>query len=66
MGPSRRRGPRRGKADGPVLDGTGSRDRTKREAAQKATKALIKGAEAARGRGKRKSWKYQGASGSHN
>jgi hypothetical protein len=53
--------PHRGKEWNPGTRGSGQEDRPRREAAQKAMDALKKGADAIRGRGKRKSRMYQRA-----
>ncbi len=45
----------------PGSGGSGQEDRPRREAAQKAMDALKKGADATRGRGRRKGWMYQRA-----
>jgi hypothetical protein len=64
--PGERRGPEMEKTSGrkewnPGSGGSGREDRPKREAAQKAMDALKKGADATRGRGRRKGRMYQRA-----
>ncbi len=50
-----------GKEYGPGSGESGLSHRPKREAVQKATEAMKKGADATRGRGPRRGWLYQGA-----
>jgi hypothetical protein len=57
--PEAKERPQKGKEWNPGTEGSGQGDRPKREAAQKAMDALKKGADATRGRGKRKSRRYQ-------
>jgi hypothetical protein len=61
--PATRWRPRRGREGNPTSEEMDRENRPKREAARKAMEALRKGADVIRGRGRRKSRKYQGAGG---
>ncbi len=63
--PATRWGPRRGREGNSTSEEMGRENRPKREAARKATEALRKRADVIRGRGRRKSRKYQGAGGNN-
>jgi hypothetical protein len=63
--PATRGRPQRGRGGNPTPKEMSRESRPRREAVRKATEALRKGADAIRGRGRRKSRIYQGAGGNN-